>query len=802
MPPRSSSGRNGRANKKVADSGGGRARRVWRRLFRLAGYAALIAVIVAVPWVVWLDRQVTEKFSGQKWQLPAQVYARPLEVYPGVTLARELLVAELGRLGYRPIRDPQQAGQYSASRNVVEVHTRPFRFWDGEQPSQRLRISFNGDAVEGLTSDLVDDAIAIARLDPALIGSIYPGHGEDRVLVQLETVPRLLSAGLVAVEDKRFYQHHGFDPRGFARAMAANIKARRMVQGGSTITQQLVKNYFLTSARSVLRKANEAVMALLLERHNSKEEILEAYLNEIYLGQDGPRAVHGFGLGSYYYFRKPLAELAPHELALMVGIIKGPSYYSPRRRPERATQRRGVVLDLWEQQGLLSPEVAAAARAAPLGVVERGSRGTTQYPDFVDLVKRQLRRDYDEADLTDEGLRIFTTLDPLSQAAAEQAVSGVLPRIEQGRDLKPNSLQAAMVMATPDSGEIRALVGGRDSGFAGFNRALEAQRPIGSLIKPFVYLAALQPDTGHHLATPLADRPISLAMPNGSVWEPQNYDGEFREQMPMYEALIKSVNLPTVHLGLRVGVERVVTILNQHGLDREVPPYPSLLLGATSLTPLEVTQLFQPLASGGFVSPLTAIREVTTAEGRPLKRYPLDVSQASSAQTTYLIARTLQLAVSEGTGRSLGQRMPAHQFAGKTGTTNEYRDSWFAGFGGDLVAVTWVGHDDNTSTGLTGASGALQVWTAAVQGARPAPLKLQPPAGILELEVLPDAPMVTDETCPQRVALPFLASSTPDVWAPCARRRGAFDSNRAVRDANKQEGEEEGLLDRLFRIFD
>ncbi len=293
----------------------------------------LVLLLVMGGYVVWLDIQVTTQFTGKRWSLPARVYARPLDLYAGQELTPEQLTAELDALHYRPVRSVQQAGQYSRNREVFHIMTRPFTFWDGEEPARNLRVTFAGATVSQLANSASGSTTALARLDPVLVGSFYPAHNEDRVLLQLDQVPVGLTNALIAIEDHGFYRHHGIAPHAILRALWANIRAGEVVQGGSTLTQQLVKNFFLTSERSLVRKLNEAIMAVLLELHYSKDEILEAYLNEVYLAQDGDRSINGFGLASYFYFERPLAELSVDQYALLVGLVKGPSYYNPLETP-------------------------------------------------------------------------------------------------------------------------------------------------------------------------------------------------------------------------------------------------------------------------------------------------------------------------------------------------------------------------------------------------------------------------------------------------------------------------------------
>ncbi len=736
----------------------------WRRY--LAPLLVALSLMLAA-YVVYLDINVRQQFEGKRWAVPASVYARPLEIYPGQRLSRERLIEELRALGYQRT-DSGETGSYWTNKRRVVFVTRPFRFWDGEELSRQVEAVFTGNGLAQLREPDTGRPLTLVRLEPRLIGKIYPSHKEDRVLVRLDQVPEALITTLLAIEDRRFYDHFGVAPRSILRAIWVNLRAGRTVQGGSTLTQQLVKNFYLTNARTLRRKLNEALMALLLEFHYSKEEILEAYLNEIYLGQDGQRSIHGFGLAARFYFGRPLQELRLSQLAMLVGMVKGPSYYDPRRHPERALARRNLVLRTLAEQRLIDDAQLRVMLDEPLGVISDTPSGITRYPAFMELVRRQLYRDYRDDDLRSEGMQIFTTLDPVAQAAAERALSERLEGIEKGRGMERGILEGAAVVTEPASGEILAVVGGRQARFAGFNRALNAVRPIGSLMKPAIYLTALERPERYTLLTLLEDEPLTLRWPNGDTWSPQNYDRESHGEVPLYLALAHSYNLATVRLGLQLGVDKVLETVRELGVYRPLNPYPSVLLGAAELSPLEVAQMYQTLANGGFRSPLRAIREVLTADGEPLQRYPLDIEQAADPAAVYLLTRALQAVVQEGTGRALYQRLsPSLEIAGKTGTTDGLRDSWFAGFTGDRLGVVWVGRDDNGSTGLSGSSGALLVWRDMIQQMGAQPLMLVAPEGIRQVWVEPYSGLRSRESCPGAVWLPFIEGSVPVDYSEC-----------------------------------
>ncbi|NCA70782.1 MAG: penicillin-binding protein 1B, partial [Sphingobacteriia bacterium] len=524
-----------------------RPRRVGRILFRWLLLILIGLGLAATLYVVHLDRIVLGKFEGQRWALPARVFARPLELYAGRPLVGDQLQAELDRLGYRQAQPPSTTGTYQREGERFLVQTRPFRFWDGVEPARFLEIALDDGRVSGLADATGGPEPALVRLDPMLIASIYPTHNEDRVLVKREEIPDLLVQALIAVEDRSFYRHHGIDPRGIARATFSNLRAGSIVEGASTLTQQLVKNFYLTADRTFERKINEAVMALLLEMHFSKDEILETYANEIYLGQDGSRAIHGFGLASRFFFNKTLTELDIPEIALLVGLVQAPSSLDPRRRPEAAVARRNLVIEIMARDGVITPAVAVRAQSAPLDLAEAGGRPVGSYPDFISLVRRQLQRDYREEDLRSEGLNIFTTLDPLIQAEVEGVIPRKLAELEKSRRMSAGTLEAAAVVASVVQGEVLALAGGRQAGYAGFNRALDSTRSIGSLVKPAIYLAALSKPDRYSLTTNLKDSPVSMRV-GDKIWSPKNYDRSVNGEVPLHRALSSSLNLATVNL--------------------------------------------------------------------------------------------------------------------------------------------------------------------------------------------------------------------------------------------------------------
>jgi penicillin-binding protein 1B len=681
-----------------------------------SGAVALVLIVVAALWIAHLDRVVTREFQGRHWSVPARVYAAPLELYAGAPIPANDLEEQLRSLHYRRGEPSKGAGFYRRNGNAFDVHARRARFIDELREPELVSIHADGSSITSMRRADGGD-LPLFRLDPPVIGSVFPVHGEDRLVIAPADVPPLLRQGIKLIEDRRFDEHHGLDAYGVLRAIWANLRAGRVVQGGSTLTQQLVKNYFLSDEQTLSRKLTEAVMALRLEAHYSKEEILVAYLNEVYLGQDGARAIHGFGLASEYYFAKPLDELDAGEMALLIGLVKGPSYYDPRRHPDRALARRNLVLKELADAKLVDASAAARAIGGPLGLRPPGG---SYVPAYIDLVRRNLKRDYAEADLAAAGLSVYTSLDPRAQAAAERAVVQDLARLDARSQQRRAHLEAAVVVAEPNSGDVVAVVGGREvDSVGGFNRALDARRPIGSLVKPAVYLAALESGR-YSAATLIEDAPIELKLSDGSIWAPQNFDHQTYGQVPLARALAESLNLATVRLGLDIGLPKIAETLEHLGLESPPALNPSLLLGTVEMTPLEVVQMYTSLANGGFRARLRAVRAVLDDQGRPLKTFKVQVEAAAPPAAVYQLDRMLMLVPTHGTAREAASRLPhGLVIAGKTGTSSDTRDSWFAGFTGNYLAVAWVGYDDNLVTGLTGAQGALPVWADTMAALKP-----------------------------------------------------------------------------------
>lgn len=723
---------------------------------------------MAAAYVLKLDDQVKTQFAGKLWALPARVFARPLELYEGQTLLADNLEKELQLLNYTQGTDSNSTGSFKRNGNTFVIHSRGFQFAEDTEPKRSLELKISKGQVTSLRH--VDDTgpLSLMRLEPLLIGNFYPSHNEDRVLVQLDEVSPMLIKGLIAVEDKNYYDHVGVNPKSILRAMLANAKAGQTVQGGSTLTQQLVKNFYLTNERSLKRKVNEATMALLLELHYSKDKILETYLNEIYLGQNKKRAIHGFGLASQFYFSRPIRELETDQVALLIGMAKGASYYDPRRFPDRAIERRNLVLDVMAREGVISDADAELYKTRPLHITANAPPSVSPFPAYLELVKSQLQRDYQEEDLRSEGLLIFTAMDPIVQLTSEKVLSKRVEQLEKQERIPAGKLNGAIVVSSVQDGEVLAMVGGRDVRYAGYNRAIDAKRQIGSLVKPGVYLAALENPDQYTLSSLISDGPVKVRLSNGEVWEPGNYDNRDRGLVTLEEALVKSRNTPTVRIGVTLGMPKIVEKLHAMGVVADIPPYPSVLLGALELSPLEVQQMYQTIASGGSYTPLKSIRSVMDSFGRTLRRYPLNIQQVTTPEANYLLTYAMNQVTKRGTASYLSRVLPAWKnSAGKTGTTNNKRDSWYAGFTGQHVASVWVGRDDNKETGLTGGTGAIKVWGDLFKVLPTRPLKPVRPGNVRFVKVDAETGLLYNPSCGKSQTLPFLRGTQPTKYRVC-----------------------------------
>ncbi len=761
------------------------------RRVRLRVLLPLFLVAVAAGSLLYLDRVVTRRFEGVRWALPTKVYADSFLFYPGLDLDASGFERRLARLGYRRVDHPPRAGEWTRDEHLVEVYRRPVRFPDREAPAQQLRLELDGTRVARISdpeSPGGGEELPTAELEPELLGAFYRGEWEERRLVRLEEVPEVLWAAIVQVEDQRFFIHHGLDPRSIARAVWIDLRRGELSQGGSTLTQQLVKNMFLSQERTWRRKLVEAWMAVLLELHYTKQEILEAYLNEIYLGQRGPIGVFGVGEGAYYYFGKSVRDLDLAESALLAGLIRSPNQFSPSRSPDAAHARRSVVLKVLEGAGRITPEQAREADAESLPAGPHLATPSAS-PFFMDLVRRQLALLYPEETLTTQGLRVYTTLDPELQQQAERAVREGLAALEEqyprllrhGQPeprevaasqeapegaapfVKTTGLEGALIAIQPQTGQIRVLVGGRDFRTSQFNRVVLAHRQPGSLFKPFVYLAAFE--TGNFTpATIIEDSPYRV-IAGGKEWSPKNYDLVFNGPVRIRVALERSLNAATARLAEQVGLDRVADVAAAAGIQSPLQPVPSLALGTSEVTPFEMAVAYGTLANEGMRVEPIAIRRVIDAAGEEIHGESVAATQVVSPVSAFLVTHLLRGAVDQGTGRGVRALGFDRPVAGKTGTTSDYRDSWFAGYTPDLLAVAWVGFDDGAPLNLTGAQAALPIWTRFMIRATAAipERDFSPPPGVTAARIDPRTGLLSGPGCPEGVEELFAEGTEPKI---------------------------------------
>lgn len=722
-------------------------------------------VVILGAYAFYLDTIIQSRFAGNTWQVPAQIYARSLEVSVRQELTVKEVVEELDLLGYRKVVNAHRTGEFQVNGQRLKVMRRSFQFPDSYQGEKHVEIVFADGRVKSITDLVSGQGYASFKLEPWLVTRLVSSGREDRMLVDLYDVPALLTDVLLEVEDKDFHKHHGVAPLAILRALMANIAAGRTVQGGSTLTQQLVKNLFLTREKSIVRKAKEALMALIIDARYSKDDILELYLNEVFLGQNGATGVHGFGLASYFYFDRPLNELNIPEIATLVGIVKGPSYYNPRRHPERAKERRDLVLRILFQRNHIDQQAYEKWVNSPVKVASGASLAKGKHPAFMDKVSRELRTILADPDIRQSGVKVFTTLDPVAQRKAEHTIAQEIRALETQRNL--DNLQAAMVISDSKSGEIRALVGDRNVDYQGFNRALDARRAVGSLIKPAIYLTALEQAGSYHLASPLKDEPIRLKSTHGSIWEPLNSDKKFRGQVPLITALSKSLNVPTVSLGMALGIPAVAESIKRLGVESDIEPFPALTLGAIDLSPLQVNQMYQTIANQGEYNALHSVTAILSSQNDLLWTYQASPEDRFDERSTYLLNYALHKVTLEGTAKVIKKTFPTVNMAGKTGTTDDYRDSWFSGFDKNAVITSWVGKDDNQPTGLTGANGALKLFVDYQKQQEPKSLVRRFPEGlgIAHFEVASGRP--TQPGCRESMSVPAILDALPVETETC-----------------------------------
>jgi len=756
--------------------GGWLARIPWRlRALGLAlFFGSAAAGGIAGRELAQLDRIVRTRFEGTLFRVPSRVLSAPLILYPGLDHTLIDLRGTLDRLGYREASgESLPLGRYRWSERELRIHRRAFEHPSRAEPARLVSLQLSGRIIEGIRDLEAKREIGALFLEPEAVGAYYGPDREQRELVRVAEIPRQMTDAVMAVEDQRFYSHVGLDFWRIGGALAANLRAGSFVQGGSTLTQQLVKNFFLTPDRQLKRKLQEAAMALIVEARYEKDAILEAYLNEIYLGQRGATQVHGIGEAAHFYFGKPVRDLSLAECATIAGLIQSPNRLSPHRSPEAATLRRDLVLRLMLQQGKISQEQFAEATAEPLRVA-------TITPDlrdarfFLDALRRELPNFYGEETLAREGLRIYSTLDLRLQRAASRVIREELARLEKStRSLAPRDgqrLEACLVALRPQTGEVLALVGGRDYAASQFDRCTQARRPAGSLFKAFVYAAALEPTSGAPtitLAGTLDDSPLAVPVWRGT-WAPQNFDHEFHGLVPVRTAFEKSYNVASARLGQTLGIPRVREMARRLGIESPLPIVPSLALGAGDVTPLELARAYATFASGGIRPRVRTFEDVIDAKGETLERQPIEFERVLDSGTAFLVTSLMEGVVDRGTGAGIRSAGVTGPVAGKTGTSNDERDAWFAGFTPEMVVVLWVGFDEPRSLGQASARIAVPIWARFLKEATGGDVAgmFPVPGDVVALDVDPATGALALDDCPARRSEFFLRGTEPLETCP------------------------------------
>jgi len=752
-----------------------------RRRLRTAAGVVMILAILAAGLTLHLYVEITTTFKSRVWDLPSTIYSAPLALERGSRIAREHLVRRLERCGYAAVSgDPQRPGQYRVAGGRLDVFLRELQAPDLEMPPRYRTIGFKSETIRSI-HDRSRRPRARVWFEPELLATMYGAEREEREVLPYDEFPEMYVKAVLAAEDARFFSHRGIDLRAIARALLANLRSGRIVQGASTISQQTVKNLFLSHERTWWRKIREIPMALILDLKYPKERIMEVYLNEVYLGQRGSISICGAQAAARFYFGRDLSDLTQGESALLAGMIRYPGGCNPFAYPDRAVARRNQVLAAMRKLEWIEPSAAARARAEPLALGSgKGGFGRARY--VVDFVRADLERYYGADAIQQAGHRVFTTIDTAVQQAATESLAEGLSRLENGPRMahigkKKGELQGCVVVTDPGTGAILALVGGRDYRNTQFNRAVDARRQPGSCFKPFVYLAAFQeaerfPRRGLTLASLLDDAPLELVS-GGRTWKPANHDRKFRGKVSVRYALENSLNVPTVRAGLHVGLDRVAGMAQRCGISGELHRYPSLALGSQEVTPLELATAYGTLAAGGVRAAPRIIEEVRNRDGVRLERRRSERERAVSPRAAFLITDALRGVMTHGTAsasRALGYSGDA---AGKTGTTDDGRDAWFVGYRPDLLALVWVGYDDNSVTGLAGATGALPIWVEIMN--RISPYRraglFRRPDGIIRRRIDPASGMLAVSRCPERRNEWFAAGTEPDEECPDHSRK-------------------------------
>jgi len=733
-------------------------------------FLAVSALLAAASHLGYMYFKVGREVAEKSGEAPAIFYGSPTYIRKGDHLENLRFTERLQRLSYKRIQGkPTETGTYSIARDSIRIYPRVNGSEKKSFPDGPVKIVVQSGRVVSLLSPDGSQLNSIC-LEPEEIGRILGPQMESRRPVTLDAVSPYLQKAVVASEDARFYSHIGIDFLAIGRALLINLKERRFAQGASTITQQLARNFFLSPQKTLGRKLREMEMALVLEMRYSKPQILEMYLNKIYFGQEGLRGIYGIEEAAGFYFSKPAKDLSLEESALLAGIIRSPRKYANIRDSQAALKRRNNVLACMRKLNMIQEAEYQRASRQPVRLQQRKIPvRLSSY--FVDYIQRITAEELGSEKLYRTGYRYYTTLDPIQQAAAEEAVARGIAEIERAAQPAGEPLQAALVVVNPKTGAMTAMVGGRSYEQSHFNRAVDAKRQPGSAFKPFVLLAALvqsvQGKTNKTLSTLVSGEPIALPTPEG-IWTPVNFEGKTYDKITIRKIIEDSVNTAAVRLAYDIGFQEVLNTARAAGITSPLLPVPSMALGSFEVTPMELAYAFTTLASGGMRFERYPLYAVNTASEDPLIVRTVHQQQVFDSRTTYLAGYAMEGVLTRGTAKeskALGINFPA---AGKTGTTNGNRDSWFVGYTPDVVCVVWVGYDSGADTGLTGAKGALRIWTRFMRTlyARSAPPAAVAPPGIETALIDPESGLLATNECPQKLREAYLSGTTPKETCP------------------------------------
>jgi penicillin-binding protein 1B len=706
---------------------------------------------------------------GRRHQIAeTKIFAAPTVLYPGKQINYSSLVARVRRLGYAEENTDAGAAYYQpGTADRLQIHN------DNsvpEDPGRTVEVRCTANSIQSITDAANQTPLERFALKPIMLSNAIDQNREKRRFVSYQDLPQVLINAVLAAEDRRFFSHGGIDPIRIIKALIVNAREGETTQGASTLTQQFVKNYFLTPERTWRRKLSDAYMSILLERRLSKEQIFELYSNEVYLGQAGSFSIMGFGEAANAFFDKSVRDLSLEESAMIAGIITAPNRFTPFRYNDRATTRRNLVLDQMTAYGMISAEECTAAKAKPLGVKSRAILNYSDAPYFVDYVQNMLLEKYGDSALGLSKYKVYTTLDPDLQQAGYEAMQYGIQELDtyfskRKQPIPPGTVQASLIALDPKNGQILAMIGGRNYGASQFNRITQSKRQPGSIFKPFVYAAALE--TAYYSPTPITvassilDEPTQFTF-DDLEYEPKNFKEEYLGQVTMRQAITKSLNIATIKLAEKVGYNKVTELAQRLGLNEKIKPYPAMAIGSFEITPLEMVRAYTAFANGGLLSDLTAILKIYDNEANPVFVTESKPKQALTPQIAFLVTSLLQSVIDHGTGYAARERGFALPAAGKTGTSH---DGWFAGYTPDLLCIVWVGFDDNRELVLSGSQSALPIWTEFMKKAiRFRPLKgegFTAPEGVPQVEIDPTTGLLATEHCLQKEMEYFIKGTEP-----------------------------------------